>query len=268
MTNSISGQHKSIGIIGGGHMGSAIFDRLLAIMDPASLFISDTHTEKLSRFTPAQAFTDNNDMLSRVVVVFFAVKPESFDSCIRRIGVDMSDKLIISIMAGISLHVLRVKTKGERIVRSMPNLGTKIGKGLTGWVATEAMTEADKEIVRNIFEALGNHIELQDESLMNSLGAVSGSGPAYFFYLTELLEEKALAMGFTQEQARLLAETTFCGAASLLKNEKKTAKEWREAVTSKGGITEQAFMYLKDHQFGKIFHRAIDAARKRGDELV
>ena len=195
-------------------------------------------------------------------VVIFAVKPADFSSCIEGLGTDLSGKLVISIMAGISIAKLREKTGAEKIVRSMPNLPLQVGKGFTAWMSGG---DSDKDLVRKIFQTFGEEIEVTKEEDLNAVTALSGSGPAYFFYLCELFEKKALAWGFGEKEATKIARATFVGAAGLLEKGELGSAEWRAAVTSKGGTTEAAFRELV--QIEGVVDAAFEAAKKRSEEL-
>ncbi|OGH68821.1 MAG: pyrroline-5-carboxylate reductase [Candidatus Magasanikbacteria bacterium RIFCSPHIGHO2_02_FULL_47_14] len=252
-----------IGLIGAGNMGGAIYRALVQKFSPEDIFVCDHSQEKLDALGVTHGFTKVTDMLPQVDVVLLGVKPQTF----AEIHLDLSDKLVISIMAGISLGSIAAKTGAARVVRSMPNLPAQVGQGLTGWVANENVTGQEKDLVQEIFTSFGKEIEVNEEAMVDVITALSGCGPAYFFYLTELLQEKALTLGLSSDQARIIAETTFVGAAHLLEKNTKTAKEWREAVSSKGGVTVAALSHLQKQKFDVIFDQAIDAAIRRSQEL-
>lgn len=170
-------------------------------------------------------------------------------------------------MTGINIKTIAKLTGAKKIVRTMPNLPAQVGAGFTGWNATGAVAAAEKQFVNKLLSSFGTSAELSREADLNSITALSGSGPAYFFYLTELLEEAARSFGFNNSLARQIAESTFWGAAKLLKNNYKSAKDWRLAVTSKKGTTEAALKYLQSKKFNKIFLEAIKRAKKRAIEL-
>lgn len=195
-------------------------------------------------------------------VVIFAVKPQDFAACIEDLSTDLSDRLIISIMVGVSLENLQKATGSKRVVRSMPNLPLTVGEGLTGWVAN---TDHDK--AREIFSCFGDEVELQDESQMDAFTALAGSGPGYFFWLAELLGENAKALGFSEEKAAVIARQVFIGAAKTLEEDEQSAGEWRKAVTSKGGTTEAAIAKMSSEKLPEIFANGIEAATERSKEL-
>jgi len=231
---------EKIIIVGAGKMGSAMLSAL-------------------PNATAVDKETDLAEVLPDADIIIFAVKPQDFTE----LKLDLPDKLIISIMAGISIEKIKAITSSKKIVRSMPNLPLQVKAGLTAWLATPEVE--DTKPIKKIFSSFGEEIEVQNESDLDKITALSGSGPAYFFYLCELIQEKAEALGFTPEQAKKIASQTFIGSAQLLNSSEKSAAEFRTAVTSKGGTTEAALAELKPLQ--QILNTAIDAAENRAKEL-
>ncbi|MBU0982116.1 pyrroline-5-carboxylate reductase [Patescibacteria group bacterium] len=239
-----------IGIIGAGNMGSAIYR---ALSEKFTVSLCDSSSEKVTALDTQNAC----DKMDEMDVIILAVKPQTFES----LSLNFEGKLVISIMAGISLSRLPA-----RAVRSMPNLPIQVKKGVVGWTASAVTSLEDKKLAAEIFSSFGTSIEVQDESLLDAITALSGSGPAYFFYFTELLAQKAQQMGFSAEESRLIAEQTFTGSAALLEANSLTAENWRQAVTSKGGTTEAALKELSQ-TLPPAFNSAIDAAFNRSKEL-
>ena len=170
-------------------------------------------------------------------------------------------------MAGVAVEAIQKKLGVQRIIRSMPNLSTKVGEGVTGWISSVDCSDRDKKDAEIIFSACGHQFELEQESQLDALVAISGSGPAYFFYLTQLLKEKAEEFGFTSQQATRLARHTFVGAAQSFMKSDMTSEEWVSAVKSKGGTTEAALESMNDNSFGDIFKKAVNAAKNRSEEV-
>lgn len=237
-----------IAIVGLGNMGRSIAERLRA---------GGFHIVECERAD------DPNEKLRVCDAFVIAVKPQSFDELADSISIDLSHKLAISIMAGVKMKKIHSALKCARVVRAMPNLGVQLGAGVTGWIASDACSDENKDLVSEIFSSMGEDVELENEGMIDALTAVSGSGPAYFFYLAELLEEKARDFGFDEREARMLAEQTFIGAAKLLESGGKTAQQWREAVCSKGGTTEAAIRHLQENKFDEIFKDAVEMAKLR-----
>lgn len=256
---------KNIAIIGAGKMGKAIYKCLSK--QGFNVLICDNNDEKLLPFNSGTKTKDANTAIEKSSAVIIAVKPQSFDGLCLSIKTAWKNKLAISIMAGINIRSIQNKLNAECVIRSMPNLGTAVEKGLTGWLASDEVTENQKDFAKKIFSSFGHEIELSKESMMGSITSLSGSGPAYFFYLCELMALKAEDMGFSKKNARAISEKTFIASAKILESSDKTANEWKEAVACKGGTTKAALKYLKEHGFEKIFFDAIESAKDRANEL-
>ncbi len=255
--------YKHIGIIGAGNMGSAFYKSLETIFPKEILHICDHNSEKIQNLDAINTYTTNLDeMINRVEIIILAIKPQTF----KEIKLDLSSKFVISIMAGISLSNLQ-QTGSDKVIRSMPNLPIQVGEGTVGWIASKLVTEEEKIFVQQIFQTMGQEIELEDENMINTITALSGTGPAYFFYLTELLAKVATDMGLSKDHATALSKNTLIGSAKLLADSSKTPEDWRKAVTSKGGTTAAAMAYFEDNNFVGIFTGAVKAAKKRSEEL-
>ncbi len=252
-----------IGIIGLGNMGATFYKGLSEVFPKEALFICDKDEQKFIDLKATNFTTDPKELADQAGIVILAVKPQAFDDLMKELDDGLKDKLVVSIMAGVGVKKLKEKTGSNRIIRAMPNLPAQVGKSVTGWIATKDVTSEEKERISQIFSTIGTSFEVDDESKIDKVTAISGCGPAYFFYLIELLSKKAEALGFSAEVAKKMAESTFLGSAKLLEGGDKSAKEWKEAVTSKGGATEAALMYMKESDFEKIFSDAVDAAHKR-----
>ncbi len=190
-----------------------------------------------------------------------AMKPQDF------VEFDTGEKLVISIMAGVSIKRIQGKCGTKKIVRAMPNLPLKVGKALTGWIASDEVSEDEKQFAKKIFESFGEEIELDNEDKVNAITALSGSGPAYFYLLTEFIKKAAVEMGFCQEDAEKIAKRTIVGSAELLEKSGLSAEELRKKITSKGGTTEAAIKYLEENGIEETVKGAITAAQKRAEEL-
>jgi pyrroline-5-carboxylate reductase len=256
-----------IGIVGAGNMGSAFYRGLSKEFPLESLYVCDHSQEKLDALETVHASTDVNEILPKVDVVLVAIKPQNFSELMESVGKAFESKIIISIMAGISIAKIKEMTGAKKIIRAMPNLPVQVEKGVIGWVASAEVDNTEKGLVRRIFTTLGNDFSLPDESRIDAMTALSASGPAYFYFLCEMMSQKAFELGFSKEEARQIAERTLVGCASLLDSSNKTAQEWRKAVTSKGGTTEAALKYMGEKGVDKLFFEAIDEAIKRSKEL-
>jgi len=244
-------------------MGSAFYKSLETIFPREILHICDHNFEKIKKLNPINKYTTNVDeMIKNVDIVILAIKPQTF----QKIKLNLNSKFVISIMAGISIENLK-QTGSNKIVRSMPNLPIQVGEGTVGWIANKSVTAEQKIFVRQIFQTMGHEMELKDENMINAITALSGTGPAYFFYLTEMLTKVGTAMGLSKDHATILSQNTLIGAAKLLAEGNKTPEEWRKSVTSKGGTTAAAMAYFEDNNFIEVFAGGVKAAKHRSEEL-
>lgn len=261
-----------LALIGGGNMGGAIYTALSSTLPTFDIFVCEPEIAKLVALGVPKdhQYKDSNLLMSDhdCDIVLFCIKPQSVDEFTSALQVDLSEKLIISIMAGVTISKLQQITESDRIVRSMPNLAAFVNESLTGWVATEAVSADDRDVVKSLFSSFGKEVELQSEDQINDITALSGSGPAYFFYLVQLMQEKAVEMGFSPTDALLIAQQTIFGAAEVLKTGIKSPEEWKAAVTSPGGTTEAALKHMEAEQFHHIFKNSIQKARERAEELA
>ncbi|MBI4235179.1 pyrroline-5-carboxylate reductase [Candidatus Peregrinibacteria bacterium] len=210
---------------------------------------------------------DPNEKLKDCGIFILAVKPQSFVELAAKINIDLSDKLAISIMAGVSIASLQEKLKMKKVVRTLPNLALKIGKSFTPWVAADVLSLAERIFVKDLLRAFGDEMEVKGEDDIVAVGAMSGCGPAYFAYIAEQIKKSAISHGFSSEEAEKIANVTFVGSAEFLENEGISPEELRAKVASKGGSTEAAFRVMEGGGLGEIFLEGIEAAIKRTKEL-
>ncbi len=258
--------NETIAIIGAGNMGSAFAKRLAEAQPELRIHLCDHNLEKLDTSDAKHVFTDPLKAIDSASTILLAVKPQSAHDLIKSLPL-LTDRLVISIMAGISVESLMTMTSSKMIIRAMPNLPAQAGQGLTGWIASAQTTAKQRAFAKQLFTSVGQEIELKKESLMDSLTPLSGSGPAYFFLLADLLSAKAIQEGFSPEDAELIARQTLIGSAEILAQGSRTPSEWIAAVASKGGVTEAALRVLKESHLDTIFSDAIDKAITRSREL-
>lgn len=203
-------------------------------------------------------------------IFILAVKPQILTESTSPIKDKVSpDTVILSIAAGKSLsNIERIFGAQHPIVRTMPNTPAAIGKGASIAIANQTVSEAQKLCVSKLLDALGIMRWIEDESLMNAVTALSGSGPAYIFYLIEMLAQSGEAVGLEPDLAMTLARQTVIGSAALAEFDAQTpAATLRQNVTSPKGTTEAALNTLMDGRAQRIFDEALQAAKKRGEEL-
>ncbi|UJQ94432.1 pyrroline-5-carboxylate reductase [Mariluticola halotolerans] len=207
------------------------------------------------------------DLAPRVLVL--AVKPQIMRDVLADLAPRVGDEtLVLSIAAGISLETLKSDLGTQRVVRMMPNTPAQVGKGMTGAVPAEGVNAEDRDITAALLAASGKVAWFDEEAKLDSLTAVSGSGPAYVFYMVEALAAAGVAEGLDPEQAMELARQTIIGAAALMDADPTDAGTLRENVTSPKGVTADALAVLMaDDGLAPLMARAVKAARKRSEEL-
>jgi pyrroline-5-carboxylate reductase len=268
--------HNNIGIIGCGNMGSAICQRLKASF---SLFAFDKDSAKTKNLSGLSVVKDVADLLNKSDAVILAVKPQDFDDLLNEIKSNIKNKLIISIAAGITTGYIEKIFGRVKVIRVMPNLPAKIGKGMSCLCKGKFSSESDLNFAKELFDKLGKTLIL-NEDMMDAATAISGSGPGYFYDLVEgknlkeiknyattfatTLTASAESIGFLQPVARSLSKATCEGSIAYLEETKLSASEAKKQVVSKGGTTEAALEVL--HKGGSL-EEAVKAALKRAKEL-
>lgn len=203
-------------------------------------------------------------------IVMLAVKPQVIEPVMESLKSHVGpETLVLSIAAGISLATISRVLGTGRVVRTMPNTPAQVGKGVTGLVRGPAVSDSDWAIANALFAASGKVVELADESQIDALTAVSGSGPAYVFHMVEALAAAGVAEGLDAASAMALARQTIIGAAALMDADPSDAATLRQNVTSPGGTTAEALRVLMNEGNGLIdlMKRAVHAARVRSEEL-
>lgn len=264
---------NTIGIIGCGHMGEAIARGVLNsnLVTSRDLYLYDIDKEKtnyLSQDIRANITTSTEELVNFCNTVILAVKPQDTEDLLGKIWhVLDASKFVISITAGITIEKITKSLREEvRMARVMPNMAALQNQSISAICYNTFATREDKELVKKIFKSIGDVLEV-DESQMDAVTAVSGSGPAYFFYLVEILEKCAVDMGMDKANAKLLAVKTAFGSAVLLRDSSLDAGALRRRVTSKGGTTEAAFRVFEEGKLGELLEKGIKAAKERAAEL-
>ena len=195
-----------------------------------------------------------------------AVKPQDFEETAKRLA-NVKDKLIISIMTGIPIKRMEKAMPGNRIVRSMPNLGAQSFKSMSVWMAGEGLPAEEQELVEKILSAIGEELEVDNEDLLDAATAVSGSGPGYVYYFARKMMESAQELGFKEEEADKLIKQTLEGTLQAWKDSGLSANELENRVTSKGGTTEAGLNEFRENNLGQTIVNGIKKAYQRAKEL-
>ncbi len=263
-------QNKQIAFIGGGNMAEAFVRGLLkaGAAKSAQIIVTDIRPERLEYFAKAfgvATLTDNTEAGMQADIIVLAVKPQQMKTVLGHVF--PAGKLFISIAAGIPTQQIESALSGQpRVIRVMPNTPALVGAGAAGICPGTYATEADLQAAELLLRSVGICVRVE-ESQMNAVTALSGSGPAYLFYFTETLIQAGRDAGLDPELARQLAVQTVLGAAKLMGSTDESPAELRRKVTSPGGTTEAALKVLSA-QLPAIMTAAVQAAAKRGQELA
>lgn len=182
---------------------------------------------------------------------------------------NLADKLIVTIAAGIRIEKYRQYLGSDiRMIRVMPNTPSLVGKGMSGLVADDRVTDADKSFITEAFDGVGATLWVADEDELDILGAVAGSGPAYFFEFMASLQKAAVGLGFDSDKARTMVQQTALGAAEMAIASDLELEDLRKQVTSKGGSTAKGIEQYQAFDIDKISDSAVKAAVKRNQEMA
>ena len=262
----------NITFIGGGNMANALIGGMLGqgfaktdirVVEPNA----DT-AGKLRAQYGISVFDEANAESLASDLIMLAVKPQVMKAVAQGIAPLLDKQLVVSIAAGIRAADLSRWLGGhQRLVRAMPNTPAMVLSGVTGLYAMAGVSTEERGSAQRVLEAVGAVVWVDDESGIDTITAVSGSGPAYVFYFMEGLEEAAIAQGLSAEQARSLSLATFAGAAKLAAQSADDVATLRARVTSKGGTTERAIHTMEGAQLKQIIIDAVRAAAQRSKEL-
>ena len=271
-------QKLRICFLGTGSMGSAVLRGLLASGFESKLISATTQTElsaKNLRSLGVSALSlesspDANVLLSSdAQVVVLGVKPYKIADVLSEIRDELPvDAVVISMAAGIELATMAEKLPDHKnLIRTMPNTPALVGKGVTGVAPAATASASALETAMDLFQTVGEAVQLEEKQI-NSLSAISGSGPAWLMFIVEKWEEVALSRGFTKEQAAVMVRSTLIGSAELLAQTAEEPAILRKNVTSPGGTTEKIIATLEEANLTKLFDQALQAAVNRADEIA
>ncbi|MEO0366016.1 MAG: pyrroline-5-carboxylate reductase [Pseudomonadota bacterium] len=264
-----------IGFIGAGNMAFAIVGGLIrAGWPPGTITVTDPNPGALSRYRQLavgiRTSQNNDDAVLGAEALVMAVKPQVFVDVAEQLDQlkIAPDCVVISVAAGITLDTMNQVFPDQPLVRCMPNQGALVGHGATGLHANGECSGAQRDLAERILASTGTSVWLDNESLIDVVTAVSGSGPAYFYLLIEALTESAVARGLTREQAVQLVNATALGASTLADSGDTDAADLRARVTSPGGTTAAGIEALVQNGFREAVDAAVAAALARSVELA
>ena len=268
-------QETRLAFIGGGNMASAILGGLIREgMAPSQVTVIEPFAETAAKLKAAwgvevhaSASAEASSSLSKADLVVWAVKPQVFKEAALPVAEFTKEALHLSVAAGIRSDSIARWLQTDRVVRSMPNTPALVGQGITGLFARPGVSAQDQSLIEQVLKSTGEFLWVQQEADLDTVTALSGSGPAYVFYFLEAMTEAGVKMGLPEAQAYHLAKATFGGATHLARQSTESPEVLRQRVTSKGGTTYAALTSMADDHVKEAFVKAMLAAQKRAGEL-
>ena len=267
-------QKAHLAFIGGGNMASAILGGLIRQgFAPAQVTVIEPFAETAAKLTAdwgvevATVAAAASTALSKADLVIWAVKPQVFKEAALPVATFTQKALHLSVAAGIRSDSIARWLQTDRVVRSMPNTPALVGQGITGLFARAGVSAPDQHLIEQVLKSTGEFLWVQQEADLDTVTALSGSGPAYVFYFLEAMTEAGVKMGLPEAQAYHLAKATFGGATHLARQSVESPEVLRQRVTSKGGTTYAALTSMADDHVKEAFIKGMLAAQKRASEL-
>jgi pyrroline-5-carboxylate reductase len=264
-----------IGFLGGGNMARALIGGLMARGTPAALISVgepfETARESLAQEFKVRVSADNRSAIEGCALIILAVKPQEAGKVLQPLAPQLQSArpVLLSVAAGIRIASLSAWAgAGVPVIRTMPNRPALIGAGVTGLYAAAGVSAEQRGLAEQTLQAVGQAVWVEHEADLDVVTALSGSGPAYFFLLAELMMQAAVAQGLAPEAARRLALGTLHGAGALAMASDGDLARLRQAVTSRGGTTEAALGVFAGADLTGIVARALQAATRRSRELA
>lgn len=263
-----------IAVLGAGKMGVSFSKSFLKyeLIKPENLHLitrNETKKEEVSKEFPnsqVSAFGEVENLQADLIIV--AVKPQDFNYFAENLLFTFPEKsIVLSIMAGISIEKIQHALKHKLVVRAMPNSPTLIGMGITGYTAAEGISFNQLIQVERLINSTGRSVYLEEEHLLDSVTALSGSGPAYFYYIIDAMIKVGNEMGIEENLSKLFVQQTMLGAYHLINNSDKSLAELIKDVASKGGTTEAALRSFQENNLSDSIKTGILAAENRAREL-
>lgn len=263
-----------IAILGAGNMGISFSKSFLKyeLLKPEDLhLITRSHMtkDKLALDFPRSTISTFDEVIQLDTdLIIIAVKPQDFNFVAQHISFQLKpDQMILSIMAGIKIKNIQKALSHSLVVRCMPNSPTLLGMGITGYTAAEGILFNQLINIERLLNSTGRSVYLEDENLLDGVTALSGSGPAYFYYIVDAMIKAGIQMGIDENLSKLFVKQTMLGAYHLINNSDKSLDDLIKDVASKGGTTEAALKSFNDNHLKEHLQNGILAAEARAKEL-
>lgn len=265
---------KKIAFIGAGSMAEAFISGILenSLIDRKNVWVTNnSNEERLKRLSDTYGVRttyDLNELFAGADIVILSMKPKDAATAIQYIREYLTEKmLVVSVLAGVSMSTIETLARLPiAVVRAMPNTSAAVGKSATAVAVNERVTPQQIELMKDLFGTVGLTTFVEEEQL-DAVTGLSGSGPAYIYYLIEAMEKSAVEVGLDKDMASELIVQTLIGAAEMVKNSTKSSEQLRRDVTSPGGTTEAGVKVLEEHQVQQAFISCIKAATAQSKKM-
>tara|TARA_R110002073_G_scaffold60360_9_gene151764 strand:+ start:1978 stop:2772 length:795 start_codon:yes stop_codon:yes gene_type:complete len=259
----------TIAFIGAGNIAKALMGGYLASGSPGKVWAADPFETQLTSVPDGvRTTTDNLEAVTAADLIVLCVKPNMMGDICKPLKALAGDKLFVSVAAGITSSSLANWLGSDTaIIRCMPNTPALVGEGMTGLYAAKGVTEDQRALTASLLETVGKISWFENESSLDAVTAVSGSGPAYFFLMLEAMQSAAAKLGLAPDVAKTLVEQTALGAIKMAMQSDIPVAELRHNVTSPGGTTAAAIGVMEDNGFEEIIFKALSAAAERSKAL-
>ena len=264
---------ETIGLIGAGKMGSALIRGLIkaGIVSPQNIVASDSQAEAREKIAQegVGVFADNKEVVKNASIIFLAVKPDAVLKVLKETKEEVtSEHLVVSIAAGVPLKALEgALGEGARLIRVMPNTAALVGEMAAGFALGKNATDEDGKLVEEILSALGVVVQV-DESLLDAVTGLSGSGPAYIFLVIEALADGGVKAGLPRDVALRLAAQTALGAAKMVLETGEHPEKLKDMVASPGGTTIEGLSVLEKKGVRGALIQAVERATRKSRSLA
>lgn len=263
-----------IAILGAGNMGLSFSKSFLKyeLIKPENLHLIIRNPSKFSKISEEfphskiSSFENVKELDSNIIII--AVKPQDFQNVVDTIQFSLNEnQIVLSIMAGITIEKIQKLLNHPLVVRAMPNSPTLLGMGITGYTSAEGISFSQLINIERLLNSTGRSIYLENEELLDSVTALSGSGPAYFYYIVDAMIKAGVEMGIEENLSKLFVKQTMLGAYHLMNNSERNLEDLIKDVASKGGTTEAALQTFEENDFKEILKKGILNAENRAKEL-
>jgi pyrroline-5-carboxylate reductase len=260
-------------VIGAGNMGLTYAEGMAGseILGKRKIRIYDTDPKKqksLSSKPMFRVYSSLEEALNEVDLVFLAVKPYHCQELFKKMQAYIhEEQIFVSLMAGVTIASIQEGLGVKKVIRTMPNLPAKVGKGVTSYTEAREISRVELLMVRHLLDTTGTSIHVESERFIDASTGISGSGPAYVFYFMQSMLEAAQKMGFSEFDSKVLVSNTFEGAIELFNQSNLSPERWIDKVASKGGTTQAAIDSMEDNDVKQLIQNAAYAAFDRAVEL-